>query len=309
MMLFLLCLHWLRKLWDHRWDGSPSLPYYTAEELNLKEERFYFMDGKYRIDGSRYFKKDGPFKALVCVFHGIGAGRNSYMKEISRLCEEGYLVYAYDNLGCMRSEGKEIKSLGRVYDTQKKFFSWLEKDERAKGLNRYAFGHSWGGYQAMLSLQNEYRIEKCVSLAGIISPSQAVLARSKGLLKKIGKPAIKLTNLVLGGMNSNIDVRPIIKKSQGKLLYIVGDIDPLVPPVYHGDILNRELNHDKFVYKIIKGSKHSVMYTHESEAYLGGLLKKGITEINCPPEIKMDISKATESNEEVMQAIFDFFSE
>ncbi len=309
MILFLLCLIKLKKIWDHRWDGCPSLPYYTSEELSLEEERFSFYDGKYLIDGSRYFKKGKDIKALVCVFHGIGAGRNAYMKEISRLCEEGYLVYAYDNLGCMRSEGTKIKSLGRVYETQKKFFAWLENDEKAKGLKRYAFGHSWGGYQAMLALQDEYKIEKCVSLAGILRPSHAVWMRSSGLLRKIGGPSIRLANKVMGGKDSDVDVRDVFNKSQGKLLYIAGDMDPLVPPALNGDVLNRELDHERFSYKIIKGSKHSVAYTHEAEAYLGDLLKKGIMEINCPTELKMDIEKATELNEEAMQAIFDFYEE
>lgn len=310
MIATLVCLNALKKMWDHRWDGYPSLPYYLPSDLGLEEEPFSFLDGKYVIDGSRYYVKNVKIKALICVFHGIGAGRNAYMKEISRLCKEGYLVYAYDNLGCSKSEGKGIKSLGRAYETQKNFFIWLENDKRAKGLKRYAFGHSWGGYQAMLSMKKEYKIEKCVSLAGFLKPTRIIIYHAKGILKKAGKPFIRLANRMIGGKNSDVDVRDIMENSDAKLFYIVGENDHAVTPSYNGGVLEERFGKTgKYKYMIVPGSKHQALYTHESEEYLNDLLSKGLTDINSPIGLEMDIDKATNLNEDVLKAIFDFYKD
>ncbi len=302
----LLSVKLLKKKMDHRWDGNPSFPYFSPENLGIKETNFFFFDGKYLIDGSKYFVEGVKPKALVCLFHGIGSGRNAYMMEIARLCKEGYLVYAYDCLGCMRSEGKGVKSLGRVYETQRKFFEWIENDEEAKGLRRFAYGHSWGGYQSMLALNPKYKIEKCVSLAGFLKPSSTIVNRTQKH-KKLTYVPIALANRLMGGKNSDIDARKMIRQSKAKLLYIVGSEDPLVPHAFNGDVLNKEFgNDDRFKYVMVHGSKHQVMYTHEAENYLGNLLKHGIGTINCPDSLKMDIHKATTLDEKVMSTIFDF---
>lgn len=310
MILTLLIRKQLKASLDHRWDGNPNLPYYYPEDLGIEEEGFTFLDDGYVIDGSRYFAKGVEPKALVCVFHGIGAGRNAYLKEISRLCKEGYLVYSYDNLGCMRSEGKGIGCLGRVYETQRKFFEWLETDEKSKGLKRYAFGHSWGGYQTMLSLNPNYKIEKAVALAGLVRPTDAILSRMKGPMKTIAGLPILLANRMLAGKHSNVDARKVIAKGTGKLLYIVGEKDPIVTISGNGNLLNEAFrDSSRFKYMVIPGSGHSVLYTHQSENYINDLMHKGLTQINSPIGLHMDIEKATVLNEEVMRAAFDFFKD
>ncbi len=310
MILTLLARKEMKKTLDHRWDGNPNLPYYDPKDLSLEEEPFSFMDNGHRIDGSRYCIKDMKPKALVCFFHGIGAGRNAYMKEISLLCKEGYLVYAYDNLGCAYSEGIGIGSLGRPYETQRKFFEWLDKDERSQGLKRYAMGHSWGGYGAMIALKTEYKIEKSVSLAGFLRPSTIIFKRAKGHLKRAGLLPIRIANRLLGGKNSDIDARNIVRQSEGKLLYIVGDKDPLVPMSFNGEALKEEFDGSpRFSYMVIHGSGHQVHYTQQAEKYILELTEKGLTSINSPVGLHMDIDRATEMNMDVFKAIFDFLKD
>ncbi len=310
MILTLLAVRQLKKILDHRWDGNPNLPYYDPKDLSLEEESFSFMDDGHRIDGSRYYIKGVEPKALVCFFHGIGAGRNAYLKEISLLCKEGYLVYAYDNLGCSYSEGTGIGCLGRPYETQMKFFKWLDNDKKAKGLKRYAVGHSWGGYGAMTALNPEYKVEKSVSLAGFLKPSTIIVKRAKKPLRKLGSLPIKIANRILGGKYGNIDARDIVRNSNGRLLYIVGDKDPLVPMSFNGETLNEEFGGSpRFKYMVVPGSSHQVHYTHEAEKYILDLTNEGLGTINSPIGLHMDINKATEMNKDVFKAIFDFLED
>ena len=298
----------LNKTLNHRWDGCPTLPYYSAEDLGLEEEGFSFLDEKYLIDGSRYYVKGLTPKALIVVFHGIGAGRNAYLKEISVLAHEGYLIYSYDNLGCMRSEGRGPKSLGRVYETQAKFFAWLDKDPKAQGLPRYSFGHSWGGYSSMLSTNPKYNIEKCVCLSGLLKPSDACYHSLQKKHLDFLKLPIRLAIRLFSGKNCNVDAQKIFNQSKAKMLYIVGENDSLVSKEFNGNKLFEGFaNSGRFEYKVIPGSGHGVMYSHEAEKYQADLIAQGLTRINSPVGLEMDIDKATAHNPEVMSSIIHFF--
>lgn len=310
MIITLIVRHLLKKALDHRWDGAPSLPYYKPDDLGLEEERFSFMDGKYQIDGSRYWVKGKEPQALVIVFHGIGAGRNAYLKEIAVLAKQGYLVYSYDNLGCMRSEGKGIQSLGRVYKTQEKFFAWLDKDPKAMGLRRFSFGHSWGGYASLLATNPAYHIEKCVCLSGLLKPSDACYRTLNKRHLGVLKLPIHLAILSLSGKNSDVDVRKMLRQTKAKVLYIIGEKDPLVTKEFNGDILFKEFEtNPNFIYKTIPGSGHGVMYAPEAEQYQNDLTRQGLTAINAPDGLAMDIEKATKHNDKVISYIIDFLKD
>lgn len=305
-MIFLTLM--VRKAGYWRSDGSPALPYWRARDFGLNEEPFSFKSGKWVLHGSRYtFGGEAP-KALVVFFHGIGDGRASYIKEIAALAKEGYLVYAYDNTGCMESEGRCIYGLGQTNRDQAAFFKWLEGDAAAKNLNRYAIGHSWGGYGALLALKPSYRIEKCVSIAGFISVSEEFIALSK---KKIFKHFRFLMHLALMsqlGRDGDRSVIPVIKSSQAKILYIQGDEDAMVTPEagYLG-LRKAFKDESRIAFMICHGSGHSPYKTPESEKYVNEMLKRGIASPKAEPGLTLDLSKATQHNPKVWDAIFDFF--
>ncbi len=300
--------HALNKVFSRRYDGYPSLPYYHPEDLGIKEERFSFKtEHNWTLSGSRYFKKDGGFKGVIVFFHGLGDGRLSYIKTISLLVEDGYLVYAYDNTGCMESEGNKIYSLEHSAIDQEYFFKWLDNDPKAKGLKRFALGHSWGGYGAAISSKKEYKIEKVVDIAGFDNPLQLLLEYFPKAARPFLKPFIWLNLKSFCPKYGCLKSSTVLKDSDAKVLYIQGDKDTDVTPEQGYYPLYKQFkNNERFTFILKKNRKHSVYKTKDAEDYVASLIKKGILSTHIQEDITMDIVRATNEDKELWKEIFAF---
>lgn len=301
--------HTINKAHHLRYDGNPRLDYYYPEDLGIYHDDFSFKSECFLLRGSRYRVEGKKPRALVVFFHGIGAGRNAYMKEIAALANEGYLVYAYDNTGCMDSEGNNIKGIGQTAKDQESFFAWLDKDPQAEGLSRYAVGHSWGGYSALLSAKKEYKIEKIVSIAGFSQPSRQYASYLKPRWLRALRPEISLFLKLQLGPYGDIDAARRIKKSHVKLLYIQGNEDQMVPMEAGMNDLRKRLGkrpNTEFV--IVNRQGHNPYLSVQSEKYLMELNKLRAHSLDGPASVDFDLAKATEENEVVMKKVFDFLA-
>lgn len=299
----------LKKTFGIRYDGSPAFPYWRSKDLGVNEERFSFLSGKNLLRGSKYFLNGQKPKALIVFFHGIGDGRASYVKEICLLAKQGYLVYAYDNTGCMESEGKGMVSLEQTVIDQKAFFDFLDKDLDTKGLKRYVFGHSWGGYSALMACKKEYRIEKCVSLAGFVKASLLLsnqLPKASPFMIKAMEKALRMDC----GKYANQSAVDVVKESDAKVYYVFGEKDTIVPRKIAANLLIKEFDgNSRIKIEEIKGIGHSVFREPKAEAYVGSLLKQGLGTLDCKPGLSMDLERATIENEALWTKIFGFLAE
>jgi pimeloyl-ACP methyl ester carboxylesterase len=297
----------LKKILVHRWDGSPALPYYSASDFNLIESQFCFYSGKWKLYGSRYLMKGCNPKAVIIFFHGIGAGRNAYLKFIAKLAKEGYLVYAFDNTGSMTSEGTSVIGFGQVVRDQKHFFDFLDRDPQAKNLPRYVVGHSWGGYAALMALNPLYKVDKCVSLSGFDRVSSTFMALTKHEKNRIIRTIFKIYCYNKLGANGDRSALKLLKTTKIPVLYIQGSEDKVVPVHVSGDVFKKELKDHKNVHFIdVIGQGHQPFLTPEAEKYLNSLVDGGIEDVNST--LKMDIEKASAENNKVFEAIFDFLA-
>lgn len=295
----------MKRLTGVRYDSTALLPYHHASTFSVKEERFSFLSKKRRLYGSRYYVDNNP-KAIIMFFHGLGDGRASYVKEISLLAQQGYWVFAYDNTGCNESEGTMIGSMGVTVQNQRDFFKYLDSIDEIRDLPRYAIGHSWGGYGALISAKPQYKISKIVAISGYLNFYLLFASQIKNpLLKALARPSMRLYE----GNDSLLDARDIIRNSEAKVLYIGGEKDKTVSPELSYDLLKNEFgDNDRFSFIQIKGSGHSPWRTLEAQEYVHGLLHKGIMDPFKNVSDEMNLNKATEENEEVMNSIFDFFA-
>lgn len=311
-MITLLCLYWildhlLKVNLEHRWDGSPALPYFSAGELGVEEERFSFMSGVWMLDGSRYFVGKGPYKALVVVYHGIGAGRNAYMKIIAGFAKAGFLVYAFDYTGCMRSQGNTSYGLSHVYKDMQCFYRFLDSDQKAKGLARYSWGHSWGGHAALMSSDPSFHVEKIVSLAGFPDEGK----NYGGTVKFLQKPPFPFLLKARRRIHEGVGVDSafdLLDKTNAKVLYVQGLKDTLVPYEFSGKLLKERYENDsRFTFLFLADRDHYLDCSQQTADYIQGLLKAGITDVGAPQTLTMDIAKTTEEDERIHKATFDFF--
>lgn len=306
MILDRILYNSITKALGGRGDGSPTLPYWTAEQLGLSKEPFSFVSGKWRLFGFRYYKGHVKPNALVVFFHGLGGGHASYMKQIALLAGAGYLVYAYDNSGSGISEGDAIHDLSQTLLDQKAFFAFLDKDEKAKGLRRFAMGHSWGGFTALASLQKEYGIEKVISLSGFHSVIDAMEFASPSI-KKMRKTILsyqKRRFAPLGGL----DVLDLMKKTSSKVLYIQGDKDEAVSFLTNYELFEKELADRPNIFLIrCKDRGHMPYWTKESERYFFKLTREDkVSSVDRDPNLKIDMGLLNVSDPEIEKTIIDF---
>ncbi len=307
MILFLTFRHALKKVYGRRFDGAPTLPYARARDFNIKEERFSFPTEKgWILFGSRYYKKGAKPKALIVFFHGLGDGRASYVRSICLLANAGYLVYAYDNTGCMESEGNKIYSLEHTAIDQEYFFKWLENDPKSKDLRRYAIGHSWGGYGAALSSRNAYKIEKVVDIAGFNDPIDVISSKlPKNLM--VLRPILKLVSKSYCHRYGCLKASDVMNESRAKFLYIQGekDIDVTLSQGYES--LKKSLNKNVDIEYLIKPNRgHSVYKDKSSEEYVKKVLNDGILSTETTKNAELNLIKATNEDKEIWQKIYAF---
>ena len=83
-------------------------------------------------------------KAVVCLVHGFAEFSDRYEHVAKFLCDAGFAVLAYDQLGHGKTEGKRGHAdYEDMLDTVKTILQ--EADTRFPGLPNFLYGHSMGG--------------------------------------------------------------------------------------------------------------------------------------------------------------------
>ena len=308
-MISSILLSALRHAMSFRCDGQPQLRYFRSEEFGVRNEPFSFRSGKWLLRGARYFIDKENVKGVVVFFHGIGAGAHAYMLEICALAKRGYLVYAYDNTGCVTSEGDGIGCLAQSLLDQKAFFAFLDEDEPAKGKERYAIGHSWGGYTAFGAMDEAYGVKKVVSLSGFVSLPRMLISQAKALAKFEGllRKALKKGY----GEMAGIDMTEVIASSKASLLYVQGEADTLVPKAENYDVLAKRFTGDTRIrLLLVPGAMHNPYWTLEAQSYLYELqTKKNAFGIGFDNSLVIDYGKLNRDEPKIMDAIYAFLEE
>ena len=306
MILDFLIGRGIAKALGYRGDGAPQIRYFKGRDFGAKTTSFSFLSGKNRLFGKRYFYGDGPYKAVVVFFHGIGAGHESYTQEICKIAKQGFLVYAYDNTGSMMSQGRSIGNLAQAALDQKAFFEFLDQEPLAQGLPRYTCGHSWGGFCALMSLFPEYHVEKAVSLAGFRSVPSIMEANAPGL-KKLHKPLCRYLKKHYGKYGTT-DATDLLNATSAKVLYIQGEKDTMCPTpecLYH---FQKHVNNPNVSFIEVKGRGHQPYWTDEACAYYEEVFqKRKMGGLDREIGYEIDYARLTEDDPKILKAIIDFF--
>ncbi len=292
----------LRKAFSFRGDGAPRMRYPYPQDFGAEGLSFSFYSGKNLLRGGKYFVGKGPYLGVVIFFHGLGAGHTAYSQEIAYFAKQGYLVYAYDNTGCMLSEGQFVGGLGQGLKDQDAFFAYLKEQKDIEGLPVYAIGHSWGGYLALSALYSGFPIAKVVSFAGFRSLA-AIYEENAPAIKKIHKAMLSLLKREYGERGI-IDYGVDLVDCKTPVLYLQGEKDDDVPYKIHLDQFRETWkgNQNLRLYQCQERG-HQPYWSKTAQRYYWEI-KKGKIE---PKEI--DYSKLQEDDEEVMQAVIDFLKE
>lgn len=162
----------------------------TADDLRLYE---------------RGWRPNAP-RATVVVVHGYGEHHGRYAHIVRHLLSAGYAVYAYDQRGFGRSEGRPafVRSFDLLLDDLQAYLEQVHG--REPGRPTYLLGHSMGG--AVVAL---YGIERG-GVDGLVLSSPAVMLTEPALLQHLARlvgrffPTLPTVSLDRGGISHDPDV-------------------------------------------------------------------------------------------------------
>lgn len=302
----------------NRCDDNGNVFYFSDKDFpGLEKETFTFTSSKgHQLAGYFYTYPDAKENRLVIFEHGMGGGHRSYMREIEKLCMEGYRVLTYDHTGCMESGGENTGGLSQSLCDLNDLLNFLKKDEKYRSYDISVMGHSWGGFSTMNISALHPEISRLVVMSGFISVEKMINSFFSGPLKPYRKCIMKLeqTSNPDFVISDGIDV---LKKTDAKVLLIYSDNDNLCKKEVHFDELTKELSGKSNIDFILEKNKgHNPNFTENAVKYkddffnvLTKKTKKKQLETKDEKENfkkSFDWYKMTEQDEKVWAKIFTF---
>lgn len=295
------------KIYPKRSDGVLVLNYPNYKDYpNLITEKISFKSGKNILRGFIVKNKNiDKYKSVVVLSHGIGAGHTYLLNLVDFICNEGYIVLAFDNTASGISEGKKVYSMVQSIKDLDFALKFKENNKELQGYPTYLLGHSMGGFAVLNILNKSHKIDKCCSIAGFNNEEAMALGmipRTKGVY-----PLITFRNFFRVGRNAFSTSYKSIKKSNVNILYIQGTEDKVVPPSIGGD-LYAKLNKPNLTIKLIDGKFHAPHVLNEGQGneilskcgLIGGVL--------TPYDTVLDYKKMSEIDPDICNIIVDFFN-
>ena len=312
LLLFALALYAYSVAFGSRCDKNPLLKYFTAEDFSLTVKKVEAGKGRQTLCGGIY-TKDGVEKrrTLVIFCHGLGAGHAAYMTEINYFCEMGYTVLALDSRGCHLSGGRSIKGMYSGVVTAKAAIDFARSQEQFAGFKICLVGHSWGGY-SVLCASAERKVDGVVALSAPSSPVATIYCGAKSVipafLAALLCPFIWLIDLFNFGLKSNKSAPVCAKRSGVPVLLIHGDRDDVVPI---GKSAYAKAEGENIVKYLASGKSHNPYNTPAAQEMMIELSQKLAAARKMSEEEKQyfkefDFAAATQEDNEVMGAIYDF---
>lgn len=306
-MLSFIFGHALKRSFNVRYDGSPQLEYFLASDYGCESKPFSFYSGNNLLRGEKVYCGDlsSITKAMV-FFHGVGAGRGAYMREICYFAKKGYLVYCYDNTGCMQSEGRSAGNLAQSSLDADAFFEYLKQDEDYQNKPIDACGHSWGGVACLHCLKEDIPVRRVVAFAGVIDLIELYL--TEGHLGAFARKPIQAYLKRAYGKDALHGFREL-ETAKKPYLYIHGENDELINSLNIYPRISKISKQNPLVScYLVRKRGHQCYWEEQAQKYFLGIFKKG--KFGTPehdPRCVIDYNRLRD-DEVVMQVASDFLS-
>jgi pimeloyl-ACP methyl ester carboxylesterase len=259
---------------SRRFDFHPKLKYFTIKDfpdmemdsVEFKNQRGYFLRG-----GFYYNDQIQPHKKLMIFSHGIGPGHQAYTHLIHTFVKKGYVVFAYDNMGCGLSEGKSIKGIPQAIHDLRDALMYVEKTTYAN-LPKTLLGHSWGAYAVLRAARMKFNVTNIISITPFNDVGE-MLGKYIPWIKRF-KLFVKLNNLSMFGKLSIMTSSEILSTTKIKTLVIVGEKDDDIPLKGNYDLFIQSQNPLSKVY-LAKNHRHNPYLSSRAETYVIDTILKG----------------------------------
>ena len=311
-----MILNGYKKMMCTRCDDKETVFYFGLKDFpGLKKTSHQFKSSMGHILQGYIYSYDNPISNKVVVFdHGFGGGHEAYMKEIEKLCQSGFCVFAYDHTGCMESGGDTLNGMAQSLCDLNDCINNI-KNTIFKDYDIYVMGHSWGGFSTLNISAIHTEIKKVVVLSGFVSVELLVNSFFNGILKNYRKVILKYES-TLNPEFIRYNAIDSLKNSEADVLLIYSTNDLLCQKETHYDLLFenlKDLPNINFVLEENKG--HNPNYTKDAVVYLSEFQKarnkflKSKKRLLVEEQLKFikafDWHKMTEQDEDVWQKIIN----
>ena len=317
-----LSLYILRRFFGRRYNGSSYVKYFKSEDfegLNASPVSFHSECG----DLLRGYVYSAAGKnetvGLIIFSHGFGAGHLSYTTEINTFAKHGFKVLAFDNTGCVSSEGNTIKGFDQGVSDLVSAVAYAKSDESLKNLPIALVGHSWGGFSVMNAFPLCENISCAVAICGFISSADVISQNAFGKIfpvRFISKIIFKLRNKIVFGSKANYNSLKSLKNVEKPVFLLYGKKDKTVLWKKNGLKMAETLKDNPFLKINTYDEKaHNVYLTVQAEKLLNSSFADAASKAKkCPAEAEkyykdIDYKAITEEDEQVMNEIISFISD
>ncbi len=299
-----------------RCDETGMVHYFSYKDFSgMSAEPYEFTSSLgHKMQGYFYSYKGADTSRLVIFEHGFGGGHRSYMKEIEKLCSEGYRVFAYDHTGCMESSGTGARGFSQSLHDLDDCLKAIKADENISTSDITVIGHSWGGFSTLNIAALHPDVKKIVVFCGFVSVEKIIEQNFSVMLKGYRKYIMQLES------ESNpdyigYDATKTLKNADTKALLIYSDNDRLVHKDIHYDALYDALkDKDNIELMLVSGKGHNPNYTVDAVTCLGELAsrtKKEAKKLKTAEEKEafknsFDWERMTKQDDAVWAKIFEF---
>lgn len=313
IIIFIIFAIIMYKTFHIRCDGSSCLKYFVASDFpDLVSKPISFHSNKGQLlRGYVYnYKNIIKYKALIIFNHGIGAGHLAYTNIIYEFAKAGYLIFAYDNTGCMLSEGQTMKSMIQGLVDLDYALDYIEKDNSLNKYKKYCVGHSMGGYVSLNSLNlKKHHVDKVVSIAGFDTQTKIASTLRRKTRQRLIEPFVFIYDLLHYGKYAIYSSRSALKNTNKEVYYIQGFDDHTVLAKYNGQEFKKISTKKNNVHvELLPHKAHNCYLSLRAEQYQIDLVKKYHI-FNDPildKNIVIDYNLLTELDDELFSKILLF---
>lgn len=259
-----------KKAFVNRYDDDKITFYFSYRDFpGLKAEPIEFRTPQgYLIKGNIYSYENPSKEDLVVFCHGMGGGHRSYMREIETICQQGYEVLSYDNVGCWESEGENIRGLTEAINDLVTCLDYIYSQEDLKDRNLHIIGHSWGGYAAGNILN--YRCDNIKSvtvISGFASVESVIWGGFGGKLKMFRKAIIAFERKANPQYVDSCSVDAF--RNTGAKVLLIHSKDDAVCDIASGlGYVRSNITNPNVRYLEVEGKFHNPNYTADAVSYM-----------------------------------------
>ena len=289
-----------------RFTPDPLVSNYDPKDFGVLRKPIETKCGKYVMRGFDY-NPDSEIKDAIVVFaHGMWSTVDSYNQDICYLCQNGFEVVSFNDIGVGPSDGKNTIALGNTLKSVDAVIKYVKSQEKYKSRKIYIMGHSWGAHAACNIIYYHPNIEKVVAMAPYISGYRLAKSYSPTHNKFLSFLFMVVDFFKVGHYATRSSLKSL-KHYKGKVLILHSKNDPLVNFESHTKLVMEKFPNLNYIINENRG--HNPNYTDESISNLNKYLTESK---NLNPEEKEELKKKTnflkmgELDPIVMDKIVDF---